>query len=242
MKLRDHSLKARAVHSVIEKLGREDAVRNAIIRAGFPIGAADDLQTEIIDRARFYRAEVETPETRPRPKEVRASLRALLSTGEKFRTALKYLSNETRLAVMDADLLRHPDQTEADSSRLAEDVRYLLSCSRAVLLQIPIDKGAPRPETAHINFAFHLAIIWRAYFPNSGVTKHGVKGTFSGPLLDFAEEILKLEKAAYQSGAAFRSRLALAKCLHKHRARAAKFAEKRVAKMALEASRATEGR
>jgi hypothetical protein len=242
MKIRDHSLKARRAYSVIEIRARQDAVRTAIVRAGFPIEAADRLQAEIIEFARFYRGEVDTAETRPRLREVRASLNAVLATGKMFRKALNYLSNQTRVEIMDADQLRHPDQTEADSSLLADDVGHLLNCAHVVLLNTPLDRGARRQETAHINFAFHLAIIWRAYFPNSGVTKHGVDGTFRGPLVDFAEKILKLEGAAYRNRAAFRSRLALAKSLHKHRARAAEIAANRVAARAERSSTAaTEG-
>ena len=138
-----------------------------------------------------------------------------------FDEALRCLSNGTRLAIMDADALRHRDQLPADSLRLAQDVRYFVRCGQAALLQTPDDPGGPSVERAHINFGFRLSILWRIYHPDSGIRKHGTQATFTGPLLEFVEQILKLEGAAYRNGSGrFRSRLALGKSLHQYRKRA----------------------
>jgi len=88
-------------------------------------------------------------------------------------------------------------------------------------LQTPDDRGGPSEDRSHINFAFRLSILWRLYHSDSGIRKHGTQGTFTGPLLEFVEQILKLEGAAYRNGSGrFRSRMALGKALHQYRKRA----------------------
>jgi len=236
VKLRDHSTKAYRSYSEIEKHGRQHAVRCAVKTAGFPTEEVDSLTDEIIRLARWYRGDVDARNQRPRPKEVAASLRAVLSRGEAFREALAYLSELTRRGIIDADSMRYSEQAEADSYRLRRDVEHFLSSARWVLHLTPLDKGARRTESAHVNFAFRLSVLWRTHFRRSGITKRGVTGEYVGPLLDFAAAILQLEGAAYRNGPAFRSQLALAKSLHKHRNRAAEVAAKPLASMAAKAS------
>jgi hypothetical protein len=201
---------------------RLDKLRRAIADAGFPADELEAVATEVIERARWYRGAVDSKGTRPRRAEKIASLTAVIDRGKPFHEALTCLAPSIRLVLMmDGHKLRKPD---ADSIRLARDIKHFISCAENELRLVPRDVGGRRPETAHAEFALGLAIIWRMYFQQSGITKRGVEGTFQGPLLDFAEAVLKLEGAIHKHGAAFISKAVLGKCLHRHRERAGEIA------------------
>jgi hypothetical protein len=128
-----------------------------------------------------------TAQPAPRNSEFTAELESLNSLAGQLTQAMSGLSGRAREA------LGHK------IVKLTKPLFWLYVRTTQALDRVPSDMGGTEMQLRERNLMFQVAILWRRNFPTGKALTRTSAGDYRGPLLDFVENVFKLEGVRFQS-------------------------------------------
>jgi hypothetical protein len=163
----------------------------ALRKANFP---ADDLEAATRDLERMFET-YSTTQPAPRNSKFAAELESLNNLAGKLARAVKGLSGRAR------------QEFGYEALKLTKPLWAFYARTNLTLKNTPPDMGGPKMQLKERNLVFQVAILWRRNFPTGKAVTRTSAGEYRGPLLDFVENVLKLEGVRIQSSNALGKQL-----------------------------------
>ena len=191
LKLTDRSLKAEGNPKITHS---RKTLLELLTRSGFPGRTRRDAALSLEEAYAYYTGADARKTRYPRVGVQRAEIQELVRRTAYLLQACNYLSQPSRLAIMDtAGNLFGPDE-------LTDALQKFVIRGETTLRRLPKDVGSRPKQDDLRQLLLSISIIWFAYGPTprtKGVVI--VNGEYKGPLLGLTVALLKVFHVRYQS-------------------------------------------